>query len=71
MYMCGGQKRACVSSTTTVYPLKRGLPLKLGLMFSWLGLKSASPTNAPPLTASYLSRSYFTVLQKIQQTDLL
>lgn len=68
--MCGDQKRACVSSTTTVYPLKRGLPLKLGLMFSWLGLKT-SPTNAPSLPGSYLSRPYFTVLQKIQQTDLL
>lgn len=69
--MCGDQKRACVSSTTTVYPWKRGLPLKLGLMFSWLGLKTASSTNAPSLPGSYLSRPYFTVLQKIQQTDLL
>lgn len=47
LYICGDQKRARVSSTITVYPLKRGLPLKLGLMFSWQSLKTASPPNAP------------------------
>lgn len=38
MCVCGGQKRACVSSPIAlIIPLKRGLSLKLGFMFSWLG----------------------------------